>query len=1466
ALQHALLPEADNVADSEDSEDEWNYYRVGPNKEKDTVASSEELHEIKNDNEIKNVEHLDEDNNVEEPPRSPTSEHNSSSECESQKGEEILPELINTDISVEEKREIDSAFVKLEKEEEEEQKEVEKGEAEEEEKEHGVEEGEGEEEKKEHSEEKEEEKEEKEGGGDEEEEDKQEQEEDMDFQLNPNAAEFIPISPPKRQIKINTINDSLVAGSPLKTIAMDDIKVPSQKEFDEEISARPHEIEEEDSSPNGDHATPFDYDFYTEQQKVINPLSAAAAAVAAGLDESEISSTKAEYGDETMSFLCTTTTDLHKTEISTMEESFGDSDCDIYNRDNPMTMSYTPCDFKAAFNKEVDLNAVHDLSDGDLEDENCSSEGQTPQSPKVILSTDIEERRTEFDTLSNGDSSSQVQTASLLSKDDATFLKFEDSNEPKTTEFIQVELERHRQSSPIKFEQDFSKEEEEKSSPLLENKDEMIHVVTREKEEEKEEEEEEEKEKEKEKENERVETPKEAEYIDDEKDNIATDNDIITNSDSEFIVDKPIEIATDLIQSEILQDTISQEQHNFLSSTIDESLRSVSPSMPSIEREFIGTSPEPLKNDLIASMENLTLAKEEKDRPIMVSNLYSNVSEYQPNQSSFDLFASGEPALSDISSKPSLLDDSMDLIAQTVPKEHPESCFLPTPISEPISNDRPIENLLELKETTTEVPITDHIEESKAEECPKSSSSFEDIVEKPSQLMEESVCFFDTNKHIDLSQDIHLKLEDSSETKPTDKIEINVNEFEKINGTVALNLSESIQEFTGLEKQLEPENITPEESPMTETAPLVEDKITKEDILEHEEPVAQEAVEEKLLLDTKEEGEEEEEGLEAKEDVEIVQVAETTRSVGTTELTEFSKSTELVTPVENVEIEKASDAFELVTPVETTEISTPTDTEKTVVSTDIVESEISEKIIEITKPIDTTTMGIIDTAEVAGTTEIAGTAEIAGTGEITETALIADATEIVGTAEIAETADTAKTIDISEDVSVTQDIEKQEVTEPVKVEESQKIEGEAAVEQPAVAVVATEGIVAAAAAATAAGLVTTVAATSTSNKAKAKPTTKSMKPGSSASTKAAAPKSTPTSPSKTVSSTTRPTTSATTTKKPAGTAAARPKHLDTTATKSQTSTNTAKSSATKTVSASKTSTTATSTTKTAARPSSALTKSKPASASARSTTTSTVEKKSILNGDVKSLSKTTVTKAATKSTITSTSTAAKTSTSKTTTGSRTSSSTTTATTTTALSTTGKSRPTSAITAAKSPAKSAGTNAASSSLNATKSKATTTSNNTAKTRTSLAKSPMIDKQIKETANKQISMARTTSSPMSKTTTRSSMSATTILNANTITSTTKRLSSQKSTSTTVAHSPVKKVTSKVASGHSSGATTTKSSSTTKVKVMQNGTADNVEITKTATTIITTNSKNEDDVPKKDLSPVVAHTDNQLISSAD
>lgn len=1277
----------------------------------------------------------------------------------------------------------------------------------------------------------------------------------MEFQLNPNAAEFIPGSPPKHQIKLSSINDSLVAGSPLKSMAMDDIKIPSQKEFDAEISVRPRDMEEEKDSPNGDHITHSDYDFYTERQKVIGaPI---------GLDESEISSTKAEYGDESnMSSLYTT--DLHKTGISTIEESFGESECDIYNRDNPMTMSYTPCDFKAAFKKEVDLNAVHDLSDGDLEDENCSFEVENvpPRSP--IQSSDIEHPM-ESNGFLNEESSDRVQSFSGSLEGEATFLKFGDSEEPKT-EFMQVELERH-QSSPI--DPGFGKDDvlmQEKESHSMEDSEDIVSATQAE--------------------NEQMETHKEANYVEDEKD-IVVENDTVT-SETEQVIEKPVEIATDLIQSEIPQETSFQD-HNFLSSTIHEAPKSAS----SIENTPKSMSPvpmehieKPLETDMVSPIENLEQSTDNDFKTILTAEATA----FQPKFSSFDPFASGEPLSSDLM-KASNLEEPMDLMSEPIQSEQrvEEPSFIPTVTSESASDERPTESLLDFNDgTTTEMPIKEHIEEEKIEEYPL--PTLERIAEKASHDIDEPVCLFDTKQQAETEIRENVEMAEALDNLVEKTEELNIADVEKVNEMCTLNLSESIQEFTGLEKELEPKNVTLEETPITDQ-PTIEDKITEE-VVEHKEPVVQEMTDEIMIHEGTEEDiaeykdmvePEKEEITMPSKTVDIVEPADDSEvPITLSSNIETEVSTNIIesaiTPADTMEIETPIDTAEIATPVDTAEIAMPTDTAETAAPVDIAEKAIPVDTIEIATPTDTVEVAApadsteitapVDSAEIATPAE---TIEIAVPTDIAEVATLADMAKAVTTAhivqaeaptnivetinlvdttttttktvEIVETADTAKIAEISEPIPSTQVIEEEKPIDSVKPVESKV---EEAVEATT-ALAAGAAVAAAAATATAVGVVT-AAATSTS-KAKAKPTAKTTKPGT---TTKATPKSTPTSPSKSISSTTRSTITATTTKKSSATPATRPKQLDTAAAKSATSTTAAKATTTKTVSSSKP---ATSTTRTitATRPTSSVTKTKPP-ASAKSTSAS-VEKKSVLNGDVKSLSKGTSAKPASKATATSSvasPASAKTSATKITTISK-SSIGATATTTT------KPRATSATTAAKSPAKLPSTNSASGTSNIAKTKTTPTSNSASKVRTSLAKSPMIDKQIKETANKQISsMARTTTSAASKIT-RTSTSSTTVSSVSHA-SATKRLSSSKSTTATT-HSPVKKVLSKVSSGNSSGTKT--SSTTTKVKVMQNGTADTAEITKTT---IITNIKNEDDVPKKDLSPVVAPTDNQLIVSAD
>lgn len=91
-LQHALIHEPDNVADSEDSEDEWNYYRIDPNKEKDSVTPVDEPQETKNVEEtdvpelaVEDIESKIQSEGIEEDIK-----------CESPKEES--PKLINTEV------------------------------------------------------------------------------------------------------------------------------------------------------------------------------------------------------------------------------------------------------------------------------------------------------------------------------------------------------------------------------------------------------------------------------------------------------------------------------------------------------------------------------------------------------------------------------------------------------------------------------------------------------------------------------------------------------------------------------------------------------------------------------------------------------------------------------------------------------------------------------------------------------------------------------------------------------------------------------------------------------------------------------------------------------------------------------------------------------------------------------------------------------------------------------------------------------------------------------------------------------------------------------------------------------------------------------------------------------------------------------------------------------------------------
>ncbi|XP_057332956.1 serine-rich adhesin for platelets-like isoform X2 [Microplitis mediator] len=203
--------------------------------------------------------------------------------------------------------------------------------------------------------------------------------EEMDFSLNPNAAEFVPVSSPS--LIPSRFMDMPISGSPLKqTSMMDDIRLPSPKEFKEEASHRPHELEEEKDeniSLNGNALIRENFEEFDDKHKVT-----------LNLDDSEISSTRAEFGDE--SNISCLTTDFQRT--SGLDGSFTDT-CSASESD-PMVMSVGPDGFNPLRNP-VDLNAIHDLNDSDLCDINSFSE----EKEQTLIPSDIHPK--ELDLMSS---------------------------------------------------------------------------------------------------------------------------------------------------------------------------------------------------------------------------------------------------------------------------------------------------------------------------------------------------------------------------------------------------------------------------------------------------------------------------------------------------------------------------------------------------------------------------------------------------------------------------------------------------------------------------------------------------------------------------------------------------------------------------------------------------------------------------------------------------------------------------------------------------------------------------------------------------------------------------------------------------------------------------------------------------------------------------------------------------------
>ncbi|XP_050503626.1 titin [Diabrotica virgifera virgifera] len=188
------------------------------------------------------------------------------------------------------------------------------------------------------------------------------EEDDTMSQLNPNAAEFVPVSP-TRSVPSPTcrmlMNDQIVSQSPCKAKDVD-INVPSPRDFEKEVKSRPSEVdtnghENMENILNGkniDEIPEFLPENSTPKKVFQNDEfhfgPNAAPFTPKLLDQSEALSTKAVYGDES---------------TATLESTFNNSNQDLHmlnKESDPMSMSFYA---DKGESNPFDLNKVQLLPD-----------------------------------------------------------------------------------------------------------------------------------------------------------------------------------------------------------------------------------------------------------------------------------------------------------------------------------------------------------------------------------------------------------------------------------------------------------------------------------------------------------------------------------------------------------------------------------------------------------------------------------------------------------------------------------------------------------------------------------------------------------------------------------------------------------------------------------------------------------------------------------------------------------------------------------------------------------------------------------------------------------------------------------------------------------------------------------------------------------------------------------------------
>jgi len=207
----------------------------------------------------------------------------------------------------------------------------------------------------------------------------------MESQLNPDAAEFVP-SPTQVMAPMEEV---LLAQSPSKGVTMENITVPSQLEFQLEVSHRPSEMDLASESPvvpesklnsklpdlisseEGSNVNPFISSSNLENEGVLDKtlekgekneisLEENISAQELTLDESEVTSTKAEFGDDSASFL-TVGSELQKTvtECVSSYSAVDSSFTDLVMLDTELTPSVTQSNNSSLYN-DSDLSKFND--------------------------------------------------------------------------------------------------------------------------------------------------------------------------------------------------------------------------------------------------------------------------------------------------------------------------------------------------------------------------------------------------------------------------------------------------------------------------------------------------------------------------------------------------------------------------------------------------------------------------------------------------------------------------------------------------------------------------------------------------------------------------------------------------------------------------------------------------------------------------------------------------------------------------------------------------------------------------------------------------------------------------------------------------------------------------------------------------------------------------------------------------